>query len=80
MPSQTAGGVFLPDSNLPKNNEAEVIAVGPGSKDQEGKTIPIEVTVGDKVLLPEFGATTIKIDDEEFHLLRASDILAKFTN
>ncbi|KAJ8613434.1 hypothetical protein CTAYLR_002315 [Chrysophaeum taylorii] len=78
--TQTAGGVFLPDSNLPKMNEAEVIAVGPGAKDADGKLIPMEVAVNDKVLLPEYGATLVKLDDDEYHLLRASDILAKFAN
>eukprot|EP00631_Chrysoreinhardia_giraudii_P001979 CAMPEP_0197422036 /NCGR_PEP_ID=MMETSP1170-20131217/13011_1 /TAXON_ID=54406 /ORGANISM="Sarcinochrysis sp, Strain CCMP770" /LENGTH=100 /DNA_ID=CAMNT_0042949341 /DNA_START=41 /DNA_END=343 /DNA_ORIENTATION=+ len=76
--TQTAGGVFLPDANLPKMNEAEVLAVGPGARDPDGKMIPVDVAVGDKVLLPDFGPSPIKIDNEEYHLLRATDILAKF--
>mmetsp|Transcript_2239 Transcript_2239/g.7490 ORF Transcript_2239/g.7490 Transcript_2239/m.7490 type:complete len:101 (-) Transcript_2239:169-471(-) len=77
--TQTAGGIFLPDANLPKMNEAEVIAVGPGAT-VDGKLVPPEVAVGDKVLLPEYGATLVKLEDDEYHLLRGSDILAKFAS
>ena len=59
-------------------NEADVVAVGPGATDESGKLIPMEVAVGDSVLLPEYGATAVNIGEEEFHLLRASDILGKF--
>ena len=76
--AQTAGGVFLPDANLPKMNEAEVIAVGPGAKDDAGKLIPMDVAVGDTVLLPEYGASPVTIGDDELHLLRGQDILGKF--
>ena len=57
---------------------ADVVAVGPGAMDESGKLIPMEVAVGDSVLLPEYGATAVNIGEEEFHLLRASDILGKF--
>ncbi|KAH8045038.1 hypothetical protein JL720_16832 [Aureococcus anophagefferens] len=74
----TAGGIFLPDANARKMNEAEVIAVGPGAKDDAGALIPMDVAVGDVVLLPEYGATPVTIGDDELHLLRGSDILGKF--
>jgi co-chaperonin GroES (HSP10) len=77
-PAQTAGGIFLPDANMQKMNEAEVIAVGPGAKDDAGALIPMDVAVGDVVLLPEYGATPVTIGDDELHLLRGSDILGKF--
>ena len=77
-PAQTAGGIFLPDANVQKMNEAEVIAVGPGAKDDAGALIPMDVAVGDVVLLPEYGATPVTIGDDELHLLRGSDILGKF--
>ena len=77
-PAQTAGGIFLPDANVQKMNEAEVIAVGPGAKDDAGALIPMDVAVGDLVLLPEYGATPVTIGDDELHLLRGSDILGKF--
>ena len=74
--TQTAGGIYLPTEQ--KVNEADVVAVGPGAMDESGKLIPMEVAVGDSVLLPEYGATAVNIGEEEFHLLRASDILGKF--
>ena len=74
--TQTAGGIYLPTEQ--KVNEADVVAVGPGAMDDSGKLIPMEVAVGDSVLLPEYGATAVNIGEEEFHLLRASDILGKF--
>ena len=74
--TQTAGGIYLPTEQ--KVNEADVVAVGPGATDDSGKLIPMEVAVGDSVLLPEYGATAVTIGEEEFHLLRASDILGKF--
>ena len=74
--TQTAGGIYLPTEQ--KVNEADVVAVGPGAMDESGKLIPMEVAVGDSVLLPEYGATAVNIGEEEFHLLRASDILSKF--
>ena len=74
--TQTAGGIYLPTEQ--KVNEADVVAVGPGATDETGKLIPMEVAVGDSVLLPEYGATAVNIGEEEFHLLRASDILGKF--
>ena len=74
--TQTAGGIYLPTEQ--KVNEADVVAVGPGATDESGKLIPMEVAVGDSVLLPEYGATAVNIGEEEFHLLRASDILGKF--
>lgn len=59
-------------------NEAEVIAVGPGAKDDNGNIIPMEVAVGDMVLLPDYGATAVNVGDDELHLLRGQDILGKF--
>ena len=61
-------------------NEAEVIAVGPGAKDDSGKLMPMDVAVGDMVLLPDYGASPVTIgdDDDELHLLRGQDILGKF--
>lgn len=77
-PSQTAGGIFLPDSKLGKTNEGEVIAVGPGRVTETGTKIAVNVTVGDTVLLPEYGGTTLTLGDEELSLFRDEDILGKF--
>lgn len=76
--SQTAGGVYLPDSQAHKTNEGEVIAVGPGRVTESGTKVPVNVSVGDKVLLPEYGGQTLKLGSEEFSLFRDEDILGKF--
>jgi len=73
----TKGGIYLPDTAKEKPQEGEVIAVGPGRMTDEGKRIPAEVKVGDRVLYAKYGGTEIKIDGEEYMILRESDILAK---
>ena len=75
---KTAGGVIIPESSVSKNNEGEVLAVGPGAKTKSGDIIPITVSVGDKVLLPEYGGLPVKLDGEEIFLFRNDEILAKF--
>lgn len=78
MTYQTAGGIYLPDSKLGKTNEGEVIAVGPGRVTDTGAKITVNVNVGDTVLLPEYGGTTLTLGDEELSLFRDEDILGKF--
>ena len=76
--TKTATGIFLPSSST--NNplpEATVIAVGPGATDKDGKIMPMSVKAGDRVLLPGWGGNSIKVGDEEYHLFRDSEILAK---
>lgn len=70
---------MLPDSAQKKTNEAEVISVGDGARSRDGNLIPVSLKVGEKVLLPEFGGMSIKFDDQEFHLFREDDILAKLS-
>jgi chaperonin GroES len=72
---QVKGGIIIPDSAKEKPQEAEVIALGTGKKDDNGKVIPFEVKVGDKVLVSKYGGTEVKIGDEKFSLLREDDIL-----
>ena len=76
--TKTASGIMLPEQSQAKNNEGEVLSVGPGGRDGEGKMLPMSVSVGDKVLLPEYGGQLLKLDGEEYHLFRDTDILAKF--
>ncbi|CAM9275214.1 unnamed protein product, partial [Ectocarpus sp. 4 AP-2014] len=76
--TQTAGGVYLPDSKLGKSNEGEVVAVGPGRVAESGTKIEVNVKVGETVLLPEYGGTTLTLGDEELSLFRDEDILGKF--
>ncbi|KXJ19980.1 10 kDa heat shock protein, mitochondrial [Exaiptasia diaphana] len=75
---KTKGGVLLPEKSQAKVLEGTVIAVGPGLTDKDGRHVPVSVSVGDKVLLPEFGGTKIQLDDKELHIYRDNDILGKF--
>lgn len=69
------GGIIIPDTAKEKPQQGKVIAVGQGKRDEAGKLIPIEVKVGDKVLMPKYGGTEIKIDDKEYQIIREDDIL-----
>jgi len=73
----TKGGIVLPDTAKEKPQEGKVLAVGPGRLSEDGKRIPMDVKVGDRVIYTKYGGTEIKIDDEELIILRESDILAK---
>ncbi|KAK5136594.1 10 kDa heat shock protein [Meristemomyces frigidus] len=75
--TKTAGGIFLPDSAVKELNEAKVLAVGPGGVDKEGKRLPMGVKAGDKVLIPQYGGSPIKVGEDEYSLFRDHDILAK---
>ncbi|KAG0005888.1 10 kDa heat shock protein [Entomortierella chlamydospora] len=74
---KTASGILIPEKAQETLNEGYVIAVGKGSVTKEGKVIPLELKEGDKVLLPPYGGSTVKVDSEEFLLFRDSEILAK---
>lgn len=73
----TKGGIVLPDTAKEKPQEGEVLAVGPGRMTDDGKRIAIEIKVGDKVIYAKYAGTELKIDDEEYIILRESDVLAK---
>ena len=73
----TKGGIVLPDTAKEKPQEGEVVAVGPGRKSEDGKVVPMDIKVGDRVVYAKYGGTEIKIDNEEYMILRESDILAK---
>jgi len=70
------GGIIIPDSAKEKPQEGKVIAVGTGKRDDDGKIIPFNVKKGDRVLMPKYGGTEVKIDDKEYQILREDDILA----
>ena len=74
---KTKSGIYLPDTAKEKPQEGKVIAVGPGRMTDEGKRIAPDVEVGDVVLYTKYGGSEIKIDGEEFMIMRESDILAK---
>jgi chaperonin GroES len=73
---QIKGGIVIPDSAKEKPQEAKVIALGTGKTDDNGKKIPFEVKVGDRVLTSKYGGTDIKHSSKEFKILNSSDILA----
>ncbi len=73
----TKGGIVLPDTAKEKPQEGEVVAVGPGRLTEDGKRIAMEVEVGERVIYAKYAGTEIRLDDEEFIILRESDILAK---
>jgi chaperonin GroES len=73
----TKGGIVLPDTAKEKPQEGKVLAVGPGRLSEDGKRLPMDISVGDIVIYAKYGGTEIKIDDEELVILRESDILAK---
>jgi chaperonin GroES len=73
---QVKGGIVIPDSAKEKPQEATVVALGTGGKDDNGKKIPFDVKVGDLVLTSKYGGTDVKINDKEYKILSSSDILA----
>ena len=72
---QVKGGIIIPDSAKEKPQEAEIIALGTGKKDDDGKTIAFSVKVGDRVIVSKYGGTEVKFDDTEYTLVREDDIL-----
>ena len=72
----TASGLVIPDTAKEKPQEGEVVAVGPGRIDDKGNRIPVDVSVGDKVIYSKYGGTEIKYAGEEYLILSARDILA----
>ena len=69
------GGIIIPDTAKEKPTQGVVIAVGTGKVDDDGKKIPFNVKKGDKVLMPKYGGTEIKLNDKEYQIIREEDIL-----
>jgi len=72
-----SSGIVIPDTAKEKPNQGEVIAVGPGRRDDEGKIIPMEVSVGDRVLYAKYTGQEIKVENEELIVLSERDLLCK---
>jgi chaperonin GroES len=72
---KTAGGIIIPDTAKEKPQQGEVIAVGPGGRDETGKLIPIDVKKGDVVLFGKWSGTEVKIDGVEYLIMKESDIM-----
>jgi chaperonin GroES len=76
---KSAGGILIPDSAAEKPSKGEVIAVGPGKRDNEGKTHAVNVAVGDTVLFGKYSGTEVKVDGQELLVMREDDIIAVIT-
>ena len=72
---KTAGGIIIPDTAKEKPMEGEIIAVGPGARDETGKLVPLDVKAGDKILFGKWSGTEVKIDGEDLIIMKESDIL-----
>ncbi|TCS72200.1 chaperonin GroES [Sulfuritortus calidifontis] len=72
---KTASGIVIPDTATEKPDQGEVIAVGPGKKDDNGKNIPVDVKVGDRVLFGKYAGQAVKIEGEEVLVMREEDIM-----
>ena len=72
---KTAGGIILPDTAQEKPSEGEIIAVGAGTKSEDGKVTPLDVKAGDRILFGKWGGTEVKIDGEELLIMKESDIM-----
>lgn len=70
------GGIILPDTAKKKQESAEVIAIGTGKKDKSGKLIPVPVQIGDIVMMDKYSGQEVTLDDEEYVIVRADDIIA----
>ena len=72
-----ASGIVIPDTAKEKPNQGEVVAVGPGRRDDDGKLIPVDVVVGDRVLYAKYTGQEVKVENEEYIVLTEKDILCK---
>ena len=73
--TKTAGGIIIPDTAKEKPQQGKVIAVGKGKKTEDGKVLPLDVKVGDKILFGKYAGTEIKIEGKEFLMMREDDVL-----
>ena len=72
---KTAGGIIIPDTAKEKPQEGEVVAVGPGARDEQGKLQPLDLKAGDRVLFGKWSGTEVKIDGEELMIMKESDVM-----
>ena len=72
---KTAGGIIIPDTAKEKPQEGEVVAVGPGTRDEAGKLVPVDLKAGDRVLFGKWSGSEVKIDGEELLIMKESDVM-----
>ena len=73
--AKSAGGIIIPDTVKEKPQQGEVVAVGPGGRDESGKLVPIDLKAGDRVLFGKWSGTEVKIDDEDYLIMKESDVM-----
>ena len=73
--TKSAGGIIIPDTATEKPQQGEIVAVGPGARDETGKLVPLDVKKGDKVLFGKWSGTEVKIDGKELLIMKESDIM-----
>jgi len=73
--AKTAGGIIIPDTAKEKPQEGEIIAVGPGARDETGKLVPLDVKAGDVILFGKWSGTEVKIDGQEYLIMKESDVM-----
>ena len=73
--AKSAGGIIIPDTAKEKPQEGEIIAVGPGARDEAGKLVPLDVKAGDRILFGKWSGTEVKIDGEELLIMKESDVM-----
>jgi chaperonin GroES len=76
---KTSGGIIIPDTAKEKPQEGEVVAVGPGGRDETGKLIPIDLKAGDRVLFGKWSGTEVKIDGVDYLVMKESDVMGVLT-
>jgi chaperonin GroES len=73
--NKSAGGIVIPDTAGEKPDQGEVVAVGPGKRTEEGKLVPMDVKVGDRILFGKYSGTTVKVEGTEYLVMREEDIM-----
>ena len=73
--AKTAGGIIIPDTAKEKPQEGEIIAAGPGARNEQGQLVPLDVKAGDRILFGKWSGTEVKIDGEELLIMKESDIM-----
>jgi chaperonin GroES len=72
---KTKGGIIIPDSAKEKPQEGEIVAVGPGARDETGKLVPLDVKAGDRILFGKWSGTEVKVDGQDLLIMKESDVL-----
>ena len=72
---KTAGGIIIPDTAKEKPQEGEIVAVGPGARDEAGKLVPLDVKAGDRILFGKWSGTEVKIDGQDYLIMKESDVM-----